>query len=357
MSEKKISGISFCIPTYNRPELLEEALDSILSLDRVTVKFEIIVSDDSDDLRTRELIHRKHEGFPQVRYLKNSVNGQFNNLNNLVDNAVYDWIIFLHDDDRIARNFFIEVQKAKFLDNDEIDMFWTGRRLVDGRGDLITLLKATNTRRGGAAVISGRSFFEKMLYETNYNFSGATIAPMVTGLAIKKSIVLNAGLFDGSLRVNGDYLFIFKAMLCSSSIGYINLPLLEYRISDYSERAKPSKDGIVYLEMKRLIEKVLDFTKSKKNISPIQQKICWKSFYSNALNINGPVIWTALHYNDSYMHRLAAQWKMICDISLNNRAIFCSVKSWLVILLSIFPQNVLRLLNKIYYKFFLRNTP
>lgn len=63
--------VSICIPTYNRPNLLSQLLDSILV--QTYTNIEIIITDNSDDLKTQELIESKYHD-KRIRYFKNENN-------------------------------------------------------------------------------------------------------------------------------------------------------------------------------------------------------------------------------------------------------------------------------------------
>lgn len=54
MNTPNFGKVSICIPTYNRPTLLKELLDSILS--QTYPNYEIIITDNSDTFETKELI-------------------------------------------------------------------------------------------------------------------------------------------------------------------------------------------------------------------------------------------------------------------------------------------------------------
>lgn len=89
--------ISICIPTYQRPDLVREAVESCLH--QTYSDIEIIVSDDSPDRLTQAVI----ESFNQpnkIRYYRNpSPLKQAANVNRLFDLARGDRLVLLHDDD------------------------------------------------------------------------------------------------------------------------------------------------------------------------------------------------------------------------------------------------------------------
>jgi glycosyltransferase involved in cell wall biosynthesis len=88
--------VSICIPTYKRPDLLKVAVDSCLV--QTFQDFEIVISDDSPDTRTEEMvgnISSKH----LIRYVHNVPGfGQARNVNQLFSLATGEFLVLLHDD-------------------------------------------------------------------------------------------------------------------------------------------------------------------------------------------------------------------------------------------------------------------
>jgi glycosyltransferase involved in cell wall biosynthesis len=92
--------VSICIPTYNRPDLLKIAVDSCLA--QTFQDFEIVISDDSPDTRTEEMV-RSISASQVVRYVRNSPGlGQARNVNQLFNLADGEFLALLHDDDTLT---------------------------------------------------------------------------------------------------------------------------------------------------------------------------------------------------------------------------------------------------------------
>ena len=91
-----MSKISICIPTYKRPDLLKVAVDSCLA--QSFQDFEIVISDDSPDTRTEEMV-RNISSKQRVRYIHNLPGmGQARNVNQLFSAATSEFLVLLHDD-------------------------------------------------------------------------------------------------------------------------------------------------------------------------------------------------------------------------------------------------------------------
>ena len=96
-----MSAISVCIPTYNRPDHFEEALQSVSNQD--PAPYEILVGDDSTDRRTERLVQGYVEEGVSICHLWNEPSlGLAKNVDKLFEKADGDYIILLHDDDRLV---------------------------------------------------------------------------------------------------------------------------------------------------------------------------------------------------------------------------------------------------------------
>ncbi|MBW0447370.1 glycosyltransferase [bacterium M00.F.Ca.ET.228.01.1.1] len=91
--------ISICIPTCNRPHLIEEAMRSCEA--QTYGELEIVIGDDSSDERTEQVVKRCRVGAKHpVRYERNLPRlGQASNVNRLFARARGARLVLLHDDD------------------------------------------------------------------------------------------------------------------------------------------------------------------------------------------------------------------------------------------------------------------
>ncbi|BAU11546.1 glycosyl transferase family protein [Leptolyngbya sp. NIES-3755] len=89
--------ISICIPTYQRPSLVQEAIESCLR--QTYSEIEIIVSDDSPDQLTQQMVRSFHQP-EKIRYYHNQTPlKQAKNVDRLFNLALGDRLVLLHDDD------------------------------------------------------------------------------------------------------------------------------------------------------------------------------------------------------------------------------------------------------------------
>ena len=98
-SEPQARLISICIPTCNRPGLLEQAIDSCHA--QTYGEFEIVIGDDSTDDSALQVVERcrLRSGRP-IHYERNVPRlGQASNVNRLFARARGARLVLLHDDD------------------------------------------------------------------------------------------------------------------------------------------------------------------------------------------------------------------------------------------------------------------
>ncbi|MFX3632359.1 MAG: glycosyltransferase family 2 protein [Candidatus Pristimantibacillus sp.] len=109
-----IIQLSVCICTRNRPEDLEKALNSIYKSS--IPAYEIIVSDDSTDARTREMIQHR---FDNVIFTEGPRKGLCPNRNHILKQASGTHLLFM-DDDEVMDEQFIEMLTLKMNQIDKL---------------------------------------------------------------------------------------------------------------------------------------------------------------------------------------------------------------------------------------------
>jgi glycosyltransferase involved in cell wall biosynthesis len=104
--------ITICIPTYKRPQLLKEAIES--AINQVTdIPYRIIVVDNDSDFGNSEVLDVvKLFNSENFAYYKNKENLQlFGNLNRCAVLAKTKYFALLHDDDLLLNNYICVVSK------------------------------------------------------------------------------------------------------------------------------------------------------------------------------------------------------------------------------------------------------
>lgn len=134
--------VSAIIPTYNRPEHLKQALDSVLSQEYDPI--EVVVVDDCPSNPAKETVGLYSS--ESIKYIQHNRNkGVCAARNTGIRNASGEYISFLDDDDRWhTKKIEKQVQLLKTTDN--AGVAYTGVRRVDDSGKTISV--STPNHRG-----------------------------------------------------------------------------------------------------------------------------------------------------------------------------------------------------------------
>ncbi|MDT0675833.1 glycosyltransferase family 2 protein [Autumnicola musiva] len=125
--------ISVCIPTYNRPDLLEEAIDSCM--EQTYLPDEILIGDDSKDDRTSSLVDTyRNQSDVKIKYLRNRPSlGQAANVNRLFASAGGEKVVLLHDDDLLMKTA-LEKMVECFQSDNTIHAVYGKQYIIDEDG-------------------------------------------------------------------------------------------------------------------------------------------------------------------------------------------------------------------------------
>lgn len=165
--------VSICIPTYNRPNLLPDLLDSIF---RQSYKnYEIIITDNSDNLETKELIDSSYTD-KNILYFKNKNNlGMGGNSQRAFSLATGEYFTFTPDDD-----IWLDKDKLKnqvdFLENHPaIDIVYSNAKSVNYTGCELTPFSSKYKNHSGFEIISG----EELLPGNNTEYFLNILTPVL----------------------------------------------------------------------------------------------------------------------------------------------------------------------------------
>lgn len=206
--------VSIIIPTYNRANLISEAIDSVLA--QTYRNFEIIVVDDGSTDNTKEVLS-KYNG--QIKYIYQDNKGGAEARNNGIKNAQGEYIAFLDSDDLWLPNK-LEKQVKYLFDNINISLIYSDAYLSNSENvDSKTLFDIVHP------------FLSNDKKEVlRYLFLHKPIYPST--VVTKRSCFDKVGLFNSSLRNLGEDYDMWLRIAKYFNIGYINEPLVHIRDVD-----------------------------------------------------------------------------------------------------------------------------
>ena len=106
--------ISIVLPVYGRPELLPEALSSVLH--QKNPQWQLLIADDGSDQKTQALLHEwtKTHNNERIRWVRRPYNiGLFANLNRALSEIDNEWALLLCSDDYLHPTAIKTVQECR----------------------------------------------------------------------------------------------------------------------------------------------------------------------------------------------------------------------------------------------------
>ena len=202
-------SVSVIIPAYNGQAFIGDAVRSVLV--QSNIKIEIVVVDDGSSDSTAAVIRQ----FPEVSYLRKANGGVASARNLGIENAKYDLIALLDQDDRFLPGK-LAAQVELMTANPAVVLTHTDVRVIDADG-----LPAADNRlamRGGLKPPSGDVLIQ--LFKGNFVFACTAV--------FRKSVAEQAGLFDARLWGVDDY-HLWMKLARHGPIVHVPEVLAEYR--------------------------------------------------------------------------------------------------------------------------------
>jgi GT2 family glycosyltransferase len=186
-------ALSICVPTYNRPLLVERTIRSIVeAASSVADQVEIIVSDNSPDVSESTCREALGAWPGRSLYVANRPNiGLTANFNQCIERASGRYVLFVQDDDRLLPGSVPAVLEVLRADAPgEVLLF--GIDLVDEHGRLIRRQAFCRDHR-----VDGRQALHRLLSD-----NGLAWFP---GLVLRRDAVEEVGRFDGAFANAMDF--------------------------------------------------------------------------------------------------------------------------------------------------------
>jgi glycosyltransferase involved in cell wall biosynthesis len=203
--------VSLCLPTYQRAELLELCIRSILS--QTYSDFELVVVDNASSDETPAVVHRFADA--RIRFYRNDQNiGPFPNMNRAISLARGELICVAHDDDLYLPQFL--ERETAFMDaHPSVGMVHSAVYEIESSGRRRRIVRAYSSSR----VLDGRAAFVRFLRGHNVCCSS---------VMVRRRLYEIAGTFDPRFRTADFHLWLRLAM--HGDVGYLAEPLVEMRV-------------------------------------------------------------------------------------------------------------------------------
>ncbi|MAF85421.1 MAG: glycosyl transferase family 2 [Dehalococcoidales bacterium] len=214
--------VSVILPTYNRANMLTEAIDS--ALNQTFKDFELIIINNYSTDNTESVV--KSYDDKRIRYFKNRNNGLVSvNRNYGIQKSRGEYTAFLDDDDLWLPEKL--EKQVKLLDsNKELGLVYSGSHVIDNKGNLIR-----HTYFRGIKPCRGDVFNELLV---------SNFIPQLTVL-VRRETLDKVGKFDTKYKIAQDY-DLWLRIAAHYQVDFIDQPLAKYRFH---------KDGASQKEMIR----------------------------------------------------------------------------------------------------------
>lgn len=215
---------SIVVPTYRRPELLAQTLQSAVG-QLGLVDYEIVVVDNDPEpgeSATQNVVDALQ--CPQLRYFRNRENlGMFGNWNRGLLLATGKWATLLHDDDLLTPDFLSEMQRV-CTDNPGRALVYCETRILDRRQGPSLGGRSNQLRAVLVRSLSGRTRRRNL----GQYFLGAPHLGTV-GVVFDRMAAIELGGFDQEDYPSADYFFFTRYVAEFGAIHLIK-HLAAYRV-------------------------------------------------------------------------------------------------------------------------------
>lgn len=129
-----MARVSVIIPTYNRADLLKEALESVVT--QSYTDYEVIVVDDGSTDDTKNVVENISKGQSNIRYIYQKKSGRSTARNVGIRETKCELITFLNSDDIYLANK-LKIQVQSLDDHPNYGMAYTNHLVMDENGKII----------------------------------------------------------------------------------------------------------------------------------------------------------------------------------------------------------------------------
>lgn len=222
--------LSIMIPTFRRPYLLMEAIESIINQTEKDIKLEIVVVDNDAETECTELVNLIEDFLPNnIRLFRNKENiGMFGNWNRCIELARAPYLTILNDDDLLHPDFI-----NQSLVHSNQTAICVGYIQFHAKNKLQWAVKNSN--------------LTKALTRADF-FNGNPI-PGSLGFIFNKQSALLLGGYNQELWPTSDYDFNYRYFK-SFGINKIIFPLAAYRWQENESMRLTTLEGFMTNDIK-----------------------------------------------------------------------------------------------------------
>ena len=222
VSKPTLPKVSILMPTHNRPDYAELALQSVLA--QTWDNLEIVISDNSDNELTKERFAPYLARYPNIRYLRSPGMGMMDNFFNCYHNSSSEFINYLMDDDLFHPEKIARMMSC-MLAQPNIGLVTSFRQLIDAEGRYMAPINGTERLFEIGTAVGGSSLGD-MILSNGQNMIGEP----TTVLFRRSAVAGQFGMFLGRQYVTLSDVATWLAVLANADCVYLPEPLSYFRI-------------------------------------------------------------------------------------------------------------------------------
>jgi glycosyltransferase involved in cell wall biosynthesis len=211
MNDQEAPLVSVIIPTYNRAEYVNDAIECILN--QTYSNIEIIVVDDGSTDHTQETL-KKYSNAKNFRYIYQENRGPAGARNSGLRTSEGEYIQFLDSDDLITPDK-IQLQVDYMKEHPDCDIIYSDVRFFHGNDHEHLFNRHLE--------FFSDNIFENIIYK---------VFIVIHSALIRRRVIEKIGPFDEALKRGEDPDFWIRASLAGMKFDYHDKPLALYRIHD-----------------------------------------------------------------------------------------------------------------------------
>jgi glycosyltransferase involved in cell wall biosynthesis len=211
--------LSVLIPTYNRPEYLQQALSSLVYLGK---DLEVIIGNNGDSGPVNAAIAKSNIDKP-ISHLRNPAGSTYpDNLKILISKASGKWLTILHDDDFFTQES--ELIPELLTELDKTDFLFSDHWLADSKGIFLPRQTDENSKRYGRSLLSRGHI-------NNLQLLAVKQAICLDCFFVKTDIAKKCEI-NTSLQCFADVLLLAQITSLTKSAWYLPNRLFSYRVNN-----------------------------------------------------------------------------------------------------------------------------
>ncbi|WP_456395467.1 glycosyltransferase [Desulfurobacterium sp.] len=221
-----MARVGVVIPTYNRPEFLEQALKSVLAQSRLPDEL-IVLDDNPESVKNGEIVGKYSREFPFIRYVKNEVRlGVVDNYRKAFKISSADYLKILSDDD-ILHPDALAVAERILDENPDCTVIGSPRIMVDDRLRFLNLFSFSTFGK-----LEG-----KMLIRESLERAENILGEFSSIIFRKEKVNIDCFEFDGfNIRANADW-YLWMWLASRGKVFYYDKPLVLFRYTELNDQA------------------------------------------------------------------------------------------------------------------------